>query len=63
MVKDAIPAFDGSLYFFHVVLLICLYVGTLAQGSFLVHWPVTIHTRFDFRNVECGVSFPLVGVR
>ena len=27
VVKDAIPAFDGSLYLVHVVLLICLDVG------------------------------------
>ena len=63
MLKDAIPAFDGSLYFFHAVLLICLYVGTLTQYSFVEHWPVTLHKGFDFRNVECGVSFPLVGER
>ena len=63
MVKDAIPAFDGSLYFIQVVLLICLDVGTLTQCSFVVHWPVTLHKRFDFRNVECGVSFPLVWER
>ena len=61
MVKDAIPAFDRSLYFVHVVLLICLYVGTLAQYSFVVYWVVALHKGFDFRNVEYGVSLPLVG--
>ena len=36
MVKDAIPAFDGSLYLVHVVLLICLDVGNFAQDFFIV---------------------------
>ena len=63
MVKDAIPAFDRSLYFIYVVLLICLDVGTLSQCSFLTDCAVALHKGFDFRNVECGVSFPLVGVR
>ena len=61
MVKDAIPAFDGSLYFVHIVLLICLNVGTLAQCSFVIDWVVALYKWFDFRNMECGVSFPLVG--
>ena len=63
MVKDAIPAFDGSLYFVQVVLLICLDIGTFAQCLFVVDWAVALHERFDFRYVECGVSFPLVGER
>ena len=63
VVKDTLPAFDGSLYFFHVVLLICLYVGTVAQCLFVVHWSVALHKGFDFPNVEFGVSFPLVGER
>ena len=63
MVKDAIPAFDGSLYFVHVVLLICLDVGLLAQCFFVVNWSVAFHKRFDLRNMECGVSFPFMGER
>ena len=61
VVKDAIPALHGSLYFVHVVLLICLNIGTFAQCSFAIDWAVTLHKRFDFHNVECWVSFPLVG--
>ena len=61
MVKDAIPACDGSLYFVHVILLICLDVGTLAQCRFVADWALAWHERFDFRNMECGVSFPVVG--
>ena len=65
VVKDAIPAFDGSLYFVQVVLLICLYVGTLTQSFLVVDWAVafTLHKQFDFRNMECGVSFPFMGER
>ena len=61
VVKDAIPAFDGSLHFVHIVLLICLDVGSLTKCSFVVDWVVALHKRFDFRNMECGVSFPLMG--
>ena len=63
MVKDAIQAFDGSLYFLHVVLLICLDIGTLAYFSFVVDWAVALHEQFDLRNMECGVSFPFMGER
>ena len=61
VVKDAIPAFDGFLYLVHVVLLICLDVGNLAQDFLVVDWSVAWHKRFDFRYMECGVSSPLVG--
>ena len=38
VVKDAVSAFDGSLYLVHVVLLICLYVGYLSQDFLVVDW-------------------------
>ena len=61
VVKDAIPAFDGSLYLVHVVLLICLDVGNFTQDLFVVDWPVAWHKWFDFRYMECGVSSPFMG--
>ena len=61
VVKDAIPAFDGSLYLVHVVLLICLNVCNFAQDFLVVDWSVAWHKRFDFRYMECGVSSPFVG--
>ena len=61
VVKDAIPAFDGSLYLVHVVLLICLDVGNIAQDFFVVDWSVAWHKWFDFRYMECGVSSPFMG--
>ena len=61
VVKDAIPAFDGSLYFVHIVLLICLNVGTLAQCSFGIDWALALYKWFDVRDVEGGVSLPLLG--
>ena len=61
MVEDAIPTFDGSVYFVHIVLLICLDVETLAQYSFVIDRVFALHEQFDFCDVECGVSFPLVG--
>ena len=61
MVKDPILALDVSLFFVHVVLLICLDVGTLTQRLFVVDWAVALHKEFDFRIMECGVSFPVVG--
>ena len=61
VVKDAIPACDGSLYFVQIVLLICLNVSTLAQYSFVIDWAVALHKGFQFRNVERGVSFHLWG--
>ena len=51
MVKDSIPAFDGSLYFIHVVHLFCPDVGTLAQCFLVVNWAVALHKRFDFCDV------------
>ena len=63
VVKDAVSAFNGSLYLFHVVLLICLDVGYLSQDFFVVDWAVAWHKRFDLRNVECRVCSPLVGER
>ena len=61
VVKDAIPAFDGSLYLINVVLLICLDVGNLTQDFFVVDWSVAWHKRFNFHYMECGVSSPFVG--
>ena len=63
MVKDAIPAFDGSRYFIHVILLICLNVDILIQYFVVNDWAVTLDKVFDFRNVECWVCLPLVGER
>ena len=40
MVKDAVLAFDGSLYLVHVVLLICLDVSYLSQDFLVVDWAV-----------------------
>ena len=53
--------FDGSLYFIHVVLLICLDVGAVAQWLFIIDCAVALYKRFDFHNMEYGVSFPFVG--
>ena len=61
VVKDAIPAFDGSLYLVHVVLLICLDVGNFAQDLFVVDWSIAWHKRFDFHYMECGESSPFMG--
>ena len=61
VVKDALPAFDRSLYLVHVVLLICLDVGNFAQDFFVVDWSVDWHKRFDFHYMECGVSSPFMG--
>ena len=63
MVKDAVSAFDGSLYLVHVLLLICLNVGYLSQDFFVVDWALAWHKQFDFRNVESWVCSPLVGKR
>ena len=60
-VKDAVSAFDGSLYLVHAILLICLNVGYLSQDFLIVNWAVSWHKRLDFRNVECRVGSPLVG--
>ena len=61
VVKEALPAFDGSRYFVHVVLLICLDFGTLVWHSFVVEWVLALYKWFRFRYVECEVSFPLMG--
>ena len=63
VVKDAVSAFDGSLYLIHVILLICLDVGYLSQDFLVVDWAVAWHERFDLRNVECRVGSPLMGKR
>ena len=63
MVKDAIPAFDGSLYFVHVILLICLDFRTLVQGVHEVDWAFALHELFDFCNMKYGVSLTLMGKR
>ena len=63
VVKDAVLAFDGSLYLVHVVLLIFLDVGYLSQDFFVVDWAVGWHKQFDFRNVECWVGSPFMGKR
>ena len=63
VVKDAIPAYNGSLYFVHVLLLICLDIGTLLQCVFVINRAVALPKWFDFRNMECGVSLPFVGER
>ena len=51
VVKDAIPAFDGSLYLVHVVLLICLDIGNFVPDFLVVDWSVAWYKRFDFRAV------------
>ena len=61
VVKDAIPAFDGSLYLVHIVLLICLNVGNFAQDFLVVDWSVAWHEWFDFCHVESRVCSPFVG--
>ena len=61
VIKDAIPMLDGSLYLVHVILLICLDVGNLAQDFLIVDWSVTWHKQFDFCYMECGVSSPFMG--
>ena len=63
VVKDAVSAFNGSLYLIHVILLICLDVGYLSQDFLVVNWVVALHKPFDLRNVEYRVSSPLVGKR
>ena len=60
VVKDAIPAFDGSLYVIHVVLLIYLDVGNFAQDFLVVDWSVARHEWFDFCHMERRVSSPFV---
>ena len=61
VVKDAVWAFDGSLYLVHVLLLICLNVGYLLQDFLVVDWAVAWHKRFDCCHVESRVSSPFVG--
>ena len=63
VVKDAVSAPHGSPHLIHVVLLICLYVGYLSQDFLVVDWAAAWHKQFDFRNVEGGVSSPLVRER